>query len=99
MDESAIPHWHVPTHVMEIAHQIEAGSIRFLWVICTNPAVSLPDLERVRALLSKPGLFLVVSDCFMTETAALADVVLPAGARVHVCASLFYALPAAARLL
>lgn len=48
------------------------------WVSGTNPAVSLPELERVRRLFTKPGLFLVVQDIFMTETAQLADVVLPA---------------------
>jgi anaerobic selenocysteine-containing dehydrogenase len=63
---------------MEIFRYAEQGSIEFLWVIGTNPAVSLPDLERIRAILSQEGLFLVVSDAFLTETARLADVVLPA---------------------
>src|SRR5205085_4326851 len=40
--------------------------------------VSLPELDRVRAVLGAPGLFVVVQDAFLTETAALADVVLPA---------------------
>src|SRR5205085_12619500 len=49
-----------------------------LWISATNPAVSLPDLARVRAILADPGLFVVVQDIFPTETTALADVVLPA---------------------
>jgi len=38
----------------------------------------MPDLGRIRAILSQDDLFLVVSDAFLTETARLADVVLPA---------------------
>jgi anaerobic selenocysteine-containing dehydrogenase len=73
-----IPHWAPPTHAMEIFRYAEQGSIEFLWVIGTNPAVSLPELERIRSILSQNGLFLVVSDAFLSETARLADVVLPA---------------------
>jgi ferredoxin-nitrate reductase len=58
-------------------HYAEAGSIRLLWIICTNPAVSLPELHRIRAILQKPDLFVVVQDAFLTETAQLADLVLP----------------------
>ncbi|MDB5315623.1 MAG: molybdopterin oxidoreductase, partial [Rhodospirillales bacterium] len=49
-----------------------------LWIQATNPAVSMPDLGRIRRLLAKDDLFVVVQDAFMTETAALADLVLPA---------------------
>ena len=73
-----IPHWGPPTHAMEIFRYAEQGSIEFLWVSGTNPAVSLPELHRIRSILSRDGLFLVVSDAFLTETARLADVVLPA---------------------
>jgi anaerobic selenocysteine-containing dehydrogenase len=54
------------------------GSIQFLWISATNPAVSLPELERIRSILSDERLFVVVQDLFLTETAELADVVLPA---------------------
>ena len=73
-----IPHWGPPTHAMEIFRYAEQGSIDFLWVSGTNPALSLPQLDRIRSILSREGLFLVVSDAFLTETARLADVVLPA---------------------
>ena len=73
-----IPHWGPPTHAMEIFRYAEQGSIDFLWVIGTNPAISLPELRRIRSILSQKGLFLVVSDAFLSETARLADVVLPA---------------------
>ncbi|GIF77421.1 molybdopterin oxidoreductase family protein [Asanoa siamensis] len=73
-----IPTWSPPTHAMQIFRYAEQGSIRFLWVSATNPAVSLPELARIRRILAGEGLFLVVQDLFLTETAALADVVLPA---------------------
>jgi anaerobic selenocysteine-containing dehydrogenase len=47
-----------------------------LWNICTNPAVSM--MHRSTHLRTLNGVFLVVQDCFAdTETAQLADVVLP----------------------
>jgi anaerobic selenocysteine-containing dehydrogenase len=78
VEPDRIPHWAPPTHAMEIFRYAEQGSIEFLWVSGTNPAVSLPELRRVRSILSREGLFLVVSDAFPSETARLADVVLPA---------------------
>ncbi len=42
--------------------------------------MSLPELPRIRDILSQDRLFLIVEDIFMTETAVLADVVLPAAA-------------------
>jgi anaerobic selenocysteine-containing dehydrogenase len=77
VDELQIPHWHIHAHAMEIFRHVETGSVRFLWVIGTNPAVSLPELHRIRKVLGKNGLFLVVNDAFRTETAEFADVVLP----------------------
>ena len=78
VEPSMIPHSAPPTHAMQIFRYVETGSIRMLWVICTNPAVSLPELHRIRNILGQDHLFLVVQDAFMTETAKLADVVLPA---------------------
>ena len=78
VDELTIPHWAPPTHAMQIWRYAEQGSIELLWISATNPAVSLPDLARVRAILEREELFVVVQDLFLTETARLADVVLPA---------------------
>ena len=75
-----IPHWAPPTHALEIFHHAEQGSIRMLWIQATNPAVSLPDLGRVRSILENPELFVVAQDMFPTETTKLADVVLPVAA-------------------
>ncbi len=80
VEPHTIPHWAPPTHAMELFRYAEQGSIELLWVSATNPAVSLPDLARIRRILAKPELFVVVQDLFLTETARLADVVLPAAA-------------------
>lgn len=47
------------------------------WIQATNPAVSLPNLDRIRRILRHPELFVVVQDAFLMETAQFADVVLP----------------------
>jgi ferredoxin-nitrate reductase len=78
VDPAAIPHWAPPTHAMQIWRYAEQGSIRLLWISGTNPAVSLPDLGRVRRILSSDDLLVVAQDMFPTETTELADVVLPA---------------------
>ncbi|QTA36658.1 nitrate reductase NarB (plasmid) [Streptomyces sp. CA-256286] len=78
IDPMRIPHYSPPTHAMQMIRYVEDGSIRLLWVSGTNPAVSLPELGRIRSVLSQERLFLVVQDLFLTETAQLADVVLPA---------------------
>src|SRR5215211_7082224 len=78
VDPIVIPHWAEPTHAMQIFRYAEQGSIKFLWIAGTNPAVSLPELARIRKILGQDSLFLVVSDGYLTETTAFADVVLPA---------------------
>jgi anaerobic selenocysteine-containing dehydrogenase len=78
VDPMTIPHWAPPTHAMQIWRYAEQGSIELLWISATNPAVSLPELARIRDILSRPELMVVVQDMFLTETAELADVVLPA---------------------
>ena len=80
VDEMTIPHWAEPTHAIQIFRYAEQGSIKLLWISATNPAVSLPELARVRRILAREDLFVVVQDLFLTETARLADIVLPAAA-------------------
>ena len=63
------------TFITEIIQLIEQGEIDLFWVMFTNPAVSLPNRNRMISILKKP--FLVVQDPFLSETAELADLVLP----------------------
>ena len=78
IDVDQIPHYAPPTHAMQMFRYAEQGTLRLLWISATNPAVSLPELARIRSILSQDRLFVVVQDMFLTETAELADVVLPA---------------------
>ena len=73
-----LPHWSPPTHAMQIWRYAENDLIKMLWISGTNPAVSMPELPRIRKILQKENLFVIAQDAFMTETTQLADVVLPA---------------------
>jgi formate dehydrogenase major subunit len=64
-------------HLTLMFEAMERGDIRALYVLGENPADSEADVEHARALLSDLDL-LVVQDIFLTRTAELADVVLPA---------------------
>ena len=55
------------------------GKIKALWILDTNPAASMPRAGRVRAALGACP-FVVVSDCWPTDTTRFADIVLPAAA-------------------
>ncbi len=61
----------------EIMNGAAAGTIKAIYIVGENPAVSDPDTNHVRKALSKLE-FLAVQDIFLTETARFAHVVLPA---------------------
>ncbi|MEX0614545.1 MAG: molybdopterin-dependent oxidoreductase, partial [Methylophaga sp.] len=63
--------------VVEIMDAIHAGNLKGLYVMGENPAMSDPDVNHARQALAELDL-LVVQDIFLTETAYLADVILPA---------------------
>jgi nitrate reductase NapA len=64
---------------IDLFQALEAGKLKALYVMCTNPGQSLPNVDRYRAAMQRPDKFLVVSDAFHpTRTTELADVVLPA---------------------
>jgi anaerobic selenocysteine-containing dehydrogenase len=78
VDPLQIPSFAPPTHVMEMIRYMEQGVLPFFWVSATNPLVSLPEADRIRSVFRSQKVFLIVQDLFLTETAAVADVVLPA---------------------
>ncbi|MBF6988005.1 formate dehydrogenase subunit alpha [Cupriavidus sp. IK-TO18] len=65
--------------VVEVMQAIERGEVRGMYIMGENPAMSDPDAEHAREALASLD-HLVVQDIFLTETAYLADVVLPASA-------------------
>ncbi|MDB5790521.1 MAG: nitrate reductase, partial [Massilia sp.] len=63
---------------VDLFRAVEEGSVKAVWIIATNPVVSLPDADQVRRALDKCEL-VVVSDIVQdTDTTAHADVLLPA---------------------
>ncbi|MDO9597603.1 MAG: molybdopterin-dependent oxidoreductase [Azoarcus sp.] len=63
---------------MELFKALANGEVKAVWIGCTNPAQSLPDLNLVDAAL-KNAEFVVVQEAYRhTETAAYADLLLPA---------------------
>ncbi|HEY5762900.1 MAG TPA: nitrate reductase, partial [Rhodocyclaceae bacterium] len=62
----------------EIIDGLHDGSIKAVWIACTNPAQSLPDQARVREAFGRAD-FVVLQEAYAdTETAAFADLLLPA---------------------
>lgn len=63
---------------VQLFDAIERGEIKALWIMATNPLVSLPDANRVRAAIERCPL-VIVSECMAdTDLVAMADIVLPA---------------------
>ncbi|MBU9721814.1 MULTISPECIES: formate dehydrogenase subunit alpha [Bacillaceae] len=75
IDPSEMPKAGVSAY--EMFDEIQAGNIRAMHVICSNPAVSAPNNNYIWDSFNKLD-FMVVSDFFLSETAEFADVVLPA---------------------
>ncbi len=79
--------WRAPTmaekpglKAVDLFREIEAGRIKAVWIMATNPVVTLPDADRARAALLGCDL-VVVSDCMRrTDTTECADILLPAAA-------------------
>ncbi|HEY9640622.1 MAG TPA: nitrate reductase [Coleofasciculaceae cyanobacterium] len=62
----------------EIITGLEAGEVEFLWIAATNPAVSMPDLERTKQALLRSPLTVYQDTYHPSETAAYAHILLPA---------------------
>lgn len=66
----------------EIIEKTEEQQIKAMYIMGENPLLSEPDIQNVKKALEKLE-FLVVQDIFLTETAQMADVVLPASSFVE----------------
>jgi assimilatory nitrate reductase catalytic subunit len=75
--------WHAPAlaprpglKAVDMFEAVADGRIKAIWIAATNPAASMPRAGKVRdALAACP--FVVVSDCWATDTTRFADVLLP----------------------
>jgi ferredoxin-nitrate reductase len=65
---------------LELFDGLREGTVKAVWIVATNPAVSLPDSARAREALERAELVVVQDAHHPTETSALADAVLPAAA-------------------
>ncbi|WP_332854016.1 molybdopterin-dependent oxidoreductase [Duganella sp. S19_KUP01_CR8] len=63
---------------VDLFQAIEAGKVKAVWVIATNPLVSLPDADQARRALEKCELVVATDIMQNTDTNAYADVLLPA---------------------
>jgi assimilatory nitrate reductase catalytic subunit len=79
--------WHSPSiaarpglKAVDLFEAIHQGRVKAVWIAATNPVVSLPDADRVRAALRRCEL-VIVSDCVSdTDTMRLAHIAFPAAA-------------------
>ncbi|AWV86318.1 nitrate reductase [Acinetobacter radioresistens] len=63
---------------VDLFQAIESGKIKAIWIMATNPVVSLPDADQVKRALEKCDFVVVSEICQNTDTTQYADVLLPA---------------------
>ncbi len=75
---------HLPSapgkNAIDMFRGLDEGSIKCIYIMCTNPGQSLPNVTRYRNGMKSKDTFVVVADIYPTRTTELADVVLPAAA-------------------
>jgi anaerobic selenocysteine-containing dehydrogenase len=80
-------HWGVPAgriaptpgfSALEMFEALARGELRAIWILCTNPAASMPDLDLIEKALRQADLVVVQDAYHPTETTRFADVLLPA---------------------
>ncbi|WFC41579.1 nitrate reductase [Pseudoxanthomonas sp. SE1] len=63
---------------VELFEGLRSGKVKAVWIACTNPVHSMPDIGRIREALQRAE-YVIVQDAFRdTDTAPFADVLLPA---------------------
>ena len=70
-------------NTVEMFRALDRGDIKLMWIQCTNPFVTMPNLQRYTDGANKDDRFIIVSDIYPTETTKLADVVLPSAGWVE----------------
>ncbi len=79
--------WNIPENrihskpglsAIELFKALENGKVKVIWVIATNPMVSIPNLNLVRSALERAELVIVQDPYHPTETTQLAHIILPA---------------------
>jgi ferredoxin-nitrate reductase len=68
---------------IEMIEALEKGSLKALWIVCTNPVISLPDSRRVERALEKARFVIVQDISSRSSTLRFADLVLPAAAHME----------------
>ncbi len=63
---------------IDLFRAVQTGEIKAVWIACTNPAHSLPNQAAVRAALQAADYVVLQETCANTDTAAFADLLLPA---------------------
>lgn len=70
-------------HTVEMFRAIDRGELKCLWIQCTNPFQSMPNLNRYRKAAEARKAFIVVSDIYPTVSTQVADVILPSASWVE----------------
>jgi ferredoxin-nitrate reductase len=63
---------------VDLFEALDRGAVKAIWILCTNPAASMPDSNFAEQALRKAELVVVEDAYHLTETTVLADVLLPA---------------------
>ena len=78
-------YWHAPNmaqkeglKAVDMFRAVGDGKIKAIWIMATNPVVSMPDADAVKQALAKCDLVVVNEAIADTDTAKVADVLLPA---------------------
>ncbi len=77
-----VPRGRIPAkpgyHTIDMFQAINDGKIKAIWINCTSPAQSLPNVNKYLKGMRRNDCFIIVSDIFPTRTTEVANLVLPA---------------------
>lgn len=65
------------SHTIKMFQQVNSADIRAIWINCTSPAQSLPNVDLYRRGMAREDVFIVTTDIFPTKTTELSNLVLP----------------------